>query len=230
MKDKSVRQALIMATDRDLLVKQVLRGAGTPAVGPVHPQSRFVDKDLRPYPYDPAKAKSMLEAAGFPFDTTLTIIAQAQRPTIEQSLAVIQQQWASIGVKSAIQLLDAGALLAKCRAANEAERPDVCMFGSSFATGIPDPGQTTNFFKCNAASNVSYMCDPEVDKAFDDGATDNTAARTAAYAKLQRLLYDDAPSINLYYRGILNAYNTRVNEFVIPNVFGAQQPWKWDVR
>ncbi|KIC42522.1 diguanylate cyclase [Ruegeria sp. ANG-R] len=63
--DKRVRQALAMAVDNEVCLELGMSGYGTPAenchVGPMHPA---YDPNVKRIPYDPAKAKALMEEAG----------------------------------------------------------------------------------------------------------------------------------------------------------------------
>jgi peptide/nickel transport system substrate-binding protein len=77
LSDKRVRQALNYALDRDTIVEGLYGEAGTPT-------SEYLTFDgFDPsykdyYPYDPAKARSLLAAAGYPNGFTLKVLAQGQ--------------------------------------------------------------------------------------------------------------------------------------------------------
>jgi peptide/nickel transport system substrate-binding protein len=64
--NKMVRQALTMAVDNAIVLELGISGKGIPAdnchVGPVHPEW---DSSVTRTPFDPAKAKAMMEEAGF---------------------------------------------------------------------------------------------------------------------------------------------------------------------
>ncbi len=70
LKDLVVRQALQMAVDQSAMVKVIYHGQAVAQYGPVPSQpSTYLSPSLKsgkvPYPYDPAKAKAMLEQAGW---------------------------------------------------------------------------------------------------------------------------------------------------------------------
>ncbi len=60
-----VRQALNYAIDWELIIDKVLGGFATRLGGPLLPHGFALDPDLKPYPYDPARAKTLLQEAGF---------------------------------------------------------------------------------------------------------------------------------------------------------------------
>lgn len=87
--DKRVRQALNYAYDKETFVATVLRGAGMPVGQPAaSPMSGHFD-DIKPYPYDPAKAKQLLADAGYPngFKMVAEIVTTGEFPTTVLSMA-----------------------------------------------------------------------------------------------------------------------------------------------
>ena len=63
--DRRVRLAMTYLTNRQRLIKEIMLGLAEPAVGPFHAQSPQHDENIIPYPYDPAKAKQLLQEAGY---------------------------------------------------------------------------------------------------------------------------------------------------------------------
>ncbi len=62
--DKRVRQALNYAVDKQAIIKALYGGLAVPMVSPLPEAQWGFDKSLKGYPYDPAKAKQLLEQAG----------------------------------------------------------------------------------------------------------------------------------------------------------------------
>ena len=63
--DPRVRRAMTMLTDRDSIVKNIMRGYATPITGPFCPLTPQADKSIKPYPYDPQAALKLLAEAGY---------------------------------------------------------------------------------------------------------------------------------------------------------------------
>jgi len=102
-KDKRVRQALAMAVDNNVLLELGIAGAGLPAdnchVGPVHPEH---DPSVTRIPYDPAKAKALMEEAGMAdFEHELHSIDDDWRKPTTDSVAA-QLRDAGIKVKRTV--------------------------------------------------------------------------------------------------------------------------------
>jgi len=60
-----LRQALNHAVDVDSIIKDLLLGHGYRTATPLTKYHLGYDASIKPYPYDPAKAKQLLSAAGF---------------------------------------------------------------------------------------------------------------------------------------------------------------------
>ncbi len=73
--DKRVRQALNYAVNKDAIVRDVLKGTGSVSKGPVLPGTWGDESGIKPFPYDPERAKKLLAEAGLPsgFSTTLWV-------------------------------------------------------------------------------------------------------------------------------------------------------------
>ncbi len=223
-KNPQVRQAITMAINRNEIVTDLLKGQGYVPIGPVAKlYTTWYDKSIQPWPYDPTKAKQMLQAANFPFSQQLTLLVPTGNQIRMESAPLIQQDLQAVGLNVKIQQMDFATMLATDRKGNF----DFSLVGSGFGS---DPSQFATFFACNGALNYGKFCDPKVDQAFAAGnATASTSARQTAYDTLQQTIYQDAPYVFLYTPDGLMAYNTALNSAAIPNAYGMQQPWLWDI-
>jgi ABC-type transport system substrate-binding protein len=114
LRDKRVRQAMNHAVDRDAIVRTILGGRGASMAGPLWPGWLGSSDDVRPYPYDPEKAKALLREAGHPngftFRWTVTQGVATKDVEIVQAVA---NQLAKVGIKATIQPVERARLLAE---------------------------------------------------------------------------------------------------------------------
>jgi len=218
-----VRDAISMAINVPELVTSLLKGQGAVANGPTLPlNTTYYDKALQPWPFDPAKAKQMLQAAGFPFSQQLTLLVPTGNQIRQQSGPLIQQDLQAVGLNVKIQQFDFATSLAQTKAGN---------FDFSLIGGFTvDPAGNSIYFACKGPLNYGKFCDPNLEKLFQ--ASDSTAVvadRQKINDEIQQTLHDDAPFVFLYTPDGLMAYNTRVNQAAIPGAYGMLQPWLWDV-
>jgi peptide/nickel transport system substrate-binding protein len=99
-KDVRVRQALNLAINRAAIVKTVYRGYGAPT-DQITPkgQDGYVASLEKLYPYDPAKAKKLLTAAGYPNGISFSVVVQPGALQQGALAQVMVQQWAAAGIK-----------------------------------------------------------------------------------------------------------------------------------
>jgi peptide/nickel transport system substrate-binding protein len=66
LRNVKVRQALACAVDRDSVIRHLLKGTVTKANGLLAPSNWAYDGSVELWPHDPARAKRLLDEAGFP--------------------------------------------------------------------------------------------------------------------------------------------------------------------
>ena len=94
--DVRVRQAINYAIDGDSVLKVGAFGQGTPSTQIFYPGTPAYDPSLNAmYPYDPAKAKELLAAAGYPNGFSMTMPG----PFLPSVAPLIQQQLAAVGIQ-----------------------------------------------------------------------------------------------------------------------------------
>ena len=73
--NRKVREAANLAVNKDAIVRNVLGNRGIVMAGPFTPAWLGFDASVKPFPYDPARAKQLLAEAGYPqgLDTTWSI-------------------------------------------------------------------------------------------------------------------------------------------------------------
>jgi peptide/nickel transport system substrate-binding protein len=221
----SARQAITMAIDRQELVQDLLKGEGTVAVGPVSPlYTLWADTDLKPLPYDPQQAKAMLAAAHFPFSQQLLMVLASGNQATIQAATLIQQNLAAIGINLKIEQLDTAAFVERFHTGQY----DLSLVGVTLGS---DPSTLAGVLTCKAVEDFNRFCDPKLDALFRQGvATPDYQQRRSIYDRVQTELQAQAPWVYLYWADDLLAYNTRIDAAAIPNAFGMQQPWLWDVK
>ena len=102
--NEKVRAALEYAVNRAAVNNVVFDGLGAPAYQPVPTWSPGYSKSLGiPDPYDPAKAKALLKAAGFPKGVSFTLIIPAGDSTFARAAALLQAEMASAGFTANLQ-------------------------------------------------------------------------------------------------------------------------------
>ncbi len=189
--DRRVRQALLLALDRERFVREVARGEGTVANQYVHPLVFGYDPSLAPAPYDPQKARQLLAEAGFAqgFDLELSLGAGA-RDTAER----IAQDWQQVGVRTQLRVLPFPQLMASARAGKLAAvffaRTCTTSDASEFLdphVHCPDPERGLGL------ENYPRFCHPQVDALLEQAASElNEERRRSLLQQAQRLSLQEA--------------------------------------
>jgi dipeptide transport system substrate-binding protein len=196
--DRRVRQALSMAIDLDSLVEAVWQGTGTPTAALVSPALWGHATNLKPYPYDPARAKALLAEAGYPngFETEIWAIpvARAYMPNGRRAGEMIQEDWAKIGVRAKIVTFEWGEYLRRLRLG---EAQGAAMTGGTW--DYPDPSEQMVNLTCDAlptGRNIPHWCNPDYSAAVNRAniVTDQ-AERAKLYIQAQGIFHDDAPAV-----------------------------------
>lgn len=103
--NKDVRQAVGYAIDRERINDQVFAGVGTPTALFFNPSEAGYSADLaNAYPYDPEKAKSMIEAAGAAGQTIKMIIPAI--PPNRATAEIVQNNLREVGLNVEVEVLD----------------------------------------------------------------------------------------------------------------------------
>src|SRR3989454_4111734 len=117
---RKVRLALNLAVDKKAIFQQVLGGAGT-AVGTVnyYPTDPWISESLlKPIPYDPARARTLLAEAGYPsgFEVTMNLTAWPGRGYLPDVGEAVATYWEKIGLKVKRRAVDRAGFSAGFRA------------------------------------------------------------------------------------------------------------------
>jgi peptide/nickel transport system substrate-binding protein len=134
--DIRVRRAVSYAINRKAICERILHGAAEPWGDIFAPYHVGVNQNIKPFPYDPEKAKALLKEAGYPngFETTVTC-GHPAGDKIE--LQAITSDLARVGIRSKFIELEGGIYL---RHIAEKKIHGIFRLGSPWWVGISHPG------------------------------------------------------------------------------------------
>jgi peptide/nickel transport system substrate-binding protein len=200
--DKRVRQALQYGVDLDTIIKTVLQGYAQRIASPIGPLTLGYDSNVKPYPYDLAKAKSLLAEAGYAngFDVVIDATATARAAPLE----AVVGELAKLNVRATIRRLDLATFND-----NWNKKLTSPMVSASWA-GLFDPAGGLNFW-AKSDGLLSRYKNAEADRLIAQGAsTLDPAKRAQTYAQLSKLLNDDPLALYLWTTQNLYGVNKRV--------------------
>ena len=223
---EDVRHAISLAINRQVIVDQLLQGEGRIAIGPLAEDHPYFDQKLLPIEYDPEKAKSMLEAAGWDSNRELQVLVSTGNEVREKSAILIQQDLQKIGIKTKIQTLDFPTLLTNARNGDY----DLCFIGSA---GSVDPSESVPNVTAGYMNNFAQLSDPTLGQIGESGAKEITfEARKKIYDQYQEELFKQMPMAFLYHTNDLFAYSDKlenVREGAIDYNIN-KNVWEWKVN
>jgi len=110
LSDKRVRQALHYALDVPAIIRSLFAGLGRPLVGGLADTDFGYNPALKPYPYDPARARALLAEAGSPGGIDVTLHAgMGTMVNDKQLLEVIADMWPKVGIRARVAMMEMGA-------------------------------------------------------------------------------------------------------------------------
>ncbi|HEX5164097.1 MAG TPA: ABC transporter substrate-binding protein, partial [Thermomicrobiales bacterium] len=237
--DREVRQALLYALDREAMIESIRFGYGEVAVGtmPVLSWAYNPDGIELKYPYDPDKAKQLLDDAGWVEGSdgirekdgqrlAFTMYTNAGNQVREQYLTVLQEYWSAIGVEMTPQLEPFPALVERIT-----ETFDFEAYLIGFSWGVA-PDQTT-MWACDSAHgngfNTVAYCNEEVDKLLQEGLVEtDREKRIEIYTQMQNIIMEDLPHVILDFPQGFTGVSNRVHNVFPSDVnvrFNMQQWW-----
>ncbi len=200
-----VRQALSHAVNKDEIVKLAVGGMGKVAFAPLPPTLPGFDPSLKEYElgYDPLKAQSLLEQAGFKQNDAGkwerdgqvlegVLLTSTRAPNGEIS-AVIQSHLDAIGVEIEIQQLESRAVM---QATGEGKF-DLLLWRYGW-TGPDALHIFLSSGRIGSTNRVAYS-NPEVDALLEQADHEpDDDIRLGLYLEAQKIILQDAPWQPLY--------------------------------
>ena len=226
--DLKLRQALAYGLDIKQMVKAFydgLREKATSSVPPVF--EKYYPKDLAGFPYDPEKAKKLLDEAGYkdvngagyredkngkPFE--IKIAAMSVGDIAEPLVQFYIQQWKEIGIKGVLatgRLIEFNSFYDKV----EADDPEIDVYFAAWGVGANlGPYETAGR---KSMFNYSRFASDENDRLMAEVTSPKTLTdpnyKPEAYKKWQEYYINQAVEVPLTYRYQLYPVNKRVKNF-----------------
>jgi peptide/nickel transport system substrate-binding protein len=221
LRDHTVRMALAYATNKAQLIQVVTLGLATPGltlipIGLGH----WYDDQIQDYPFDLAKANSLLDDAGY-LDTDGDGIRQmpdGSNPlnfrlnwpsdsTVAPRLAEqIAQTWGQIGIKAELQAVDPDALSSLCCPTFDY---DLIIWGWG---SDPDPSFLLSVMRTEdipTGMNETGYSNPAYDDLFTQQSQElDPTKRQEIVWQMQQMVFDDVVYVIPFYTKATQAYRT----------------------
>jgi peptide/nickel transport system substrate-binding protein len=200
--DVRVRQAMTLAIDRPALVDALHHGHAQIAVGPVPAAFWARDRELEPWPYDPAAARALLAEAGFADadgdgvverdgrELAFELITNAGNRIRADAMVLVQEQLARVGVAVRPRAVEMQSFVARL----DSRDFDAALSGWAVDTTLDlRPYFHSNEIRADGLNFVGCSI-PELDRLLDATRTaSDLEATRPLYRRIQRLLHDQQP-------------------------------------
>ncbi|SDJ99658.1 peptide/nickel transport system substrate-binding protein [Billgrantia gudaonensis] len=109
--DERVRKAMIMAVDRQAIIDSILAGEGEVIASFQGAQSFGNDPEMEPLPFDPQRARELLDEAGVEPGATVQIDVRGNDATFGEVAQVVASYLQGVGITASIQPYETNVLL-----------------------------------------------------------------------------------------------------------------------
>jgi peptide/nickel transport system substrate-binding protein len=215
--DQRVRQAMNYAIERATIAQYILRGTVKPSANGIEQGVFGYDPEVRPYPYDPDKARALLAEAGyadgFSIKASVLTVGMPDGGAVFQKVA---QDLAQVGIRLELNSV-LGTDWVQMWSSGDWRGADVISSNWNGATYM-DAGRAVESYTCMRVQ--PFFCAPEVESIFarsnvefDDARRENLLRQALA------LLHDLAPTIYLFPQTEIMAVSPKVKNIVFRGRF-----------
>jgi len=217
---REVRQALALATDREALIRFLLHGQAKLAAGVLPPDHWAAEPNVAQYPYDPARAEQVLDAAGFPrkqdgvrLQLTLKCSTEEQARLIG---AALQEQWRRAGIQLELRPLELATLFSDVAKGNfqityqrwvgANTDPDFFEYAFSSKRFPPD------------GANRGHYRNPRIDALTDQIRVEmDQEKRKALCSEVQKILAEDLPYLPMWFNDVVSVHRRWLGTLDLPS-------------
>lgn len=221
LQDVNVRKALAYGLDRQSVVEAAFGGQANVIDIPQSTVSWAYpdDEDFVKYPYDPEKAKQLLEEAGWKVGSdgirekdgvklSLKFLASSPNSVNDALVPIMIQNYKDIGIEVKAEQMEFRTLIEKQTEAKEGKFSYHLAFLAWALTPDPD---SSSVFGTDGSSNKTLYSNPVVDELLKNALNEmDQDKRRELYNELYKELSDDLPYIFLYQRKNMDVYLARV--------------------
>ncbi|MEO1094062.1 MAG: peptide ABC transporter substrate-binding protein [Cyanobacteria bacterium J06638_28] len=241
LSDKSVRQAIAYAIDRDALTTELYGFMGRPTGQLLVAPKFYANPGTIPYAYDRDKANALLDEAGWQDSngdgirdrdgTEMRVVFQTSvNPVRQKTQTLVKESLAQIGIATDIKRVQAKDFFS----ADPTQTNSIFHFYAdlqAYTTGNdhPDPTIYLNWWTCDQIAsqanqwqnpNNARYCNPEYDILWQTSKQElNSEKRAALFQEMDALLSEDVAVIPLVHRAIANG---------VSKTLTGLEPTPWD--
>lgn len=194
--DKTLRQAVSYAVDREAIILGAFEGAAVPVEVPIPPSCFGYVEDFKGNEYNPDKARELLAEAGYPDGITVTMkTLESASYTIPTE--IIQAQLREVGINVEIEIMERGAFLSEVYDENDYDITLVNIVVPVTDADFAVYGRLHSSMK-GSGNNIQRVDIPELDELIMKGRSiQDEAERKEIYRQISEIVREEAVLIPL---------------------------------
>lgn len=216
MDDLVLRQAIQHAVDKQQMLDVSGHGYGRLAPSYIIPEAPWYSEEsgtYDPYPYDPERAKQLVEESGYA-GQEITILNSALSYS-RSNAVLLQQMLKEVGINTVIDERETTEFLSSLAEGD-------FMFASQQGSARPTADAWYLQWFCGAGPRARFAyCNPEYDAIYDRATRSiNEEERLELWSQLETILKDDAALLPIYHADVVVGVRSNVKDFTGSN-------WEW---
>jgi peptide/nickel transport system substrate-binding protein len=239
-----VRRALWYAIDVKSLIGEITHGVNVPGYTDQPTFSWAYNPNVAHYDFDPAKARALLDAAGWKVGPDGIRVKDGKRLQLEYAgvqgsangnavAVIVQRDFHDVGVEMLVKTYVSSLFFASYGAGGILQTGKFDAAFASWASGV-DPDDAA-LWMCDqippGGQNVYGFCDPALDAQERIAlSTNDRAVRKRAYDRIQSILADRVPVIITWYYRQITVQNTDLKNYRPAHAVSAfWNPYEWEI-
>ena len=234
--DRRVRLAMTHIVDRDKVVSELLKGYGEVITGPFYIKGSQYDHNIKPWPYNPERAKELLDEAGWidsdgdgirdkdgvPF--RFKFMYSSDKVQYRRLVTFIKDEAEKVGIEVVPEPFEWSVLVPKL--ADRKFEATVMGWGGDI---LEDPYPLFHSSQIgNRASNYVGFNNAQADAIIEEARrTMDETKRIQLYHKLHRILHEEQPYTFLFIRPTFRPVDKRFKNVIIHRL--GPKYWEWYV-
>lgn len=234
--DRRVRLAMTHIIDRREIISRLLKGYGRMITGPFYINGPQYDHNIEPWPYDPERAKQLLDEAGW-IDTDgdgvrdkngtpfrFEFLYSSDKVQYKRLVKFIRDQAAKVGIEVVPEPVEWSVVISRIT-----DRKFDAMVMGWGGEILQDHYQLWHSSQIgNRGSNYVGFNNPQADTIIEQARkTLDDAERNKLYHRLHRILHEEQPYTFLFVRPTFRPIDRRFNNVKIYNL--GPKYWQWYV-
>lgn len=209
---QKIRQAINYGFDRRKMMLYLRNSIGTAAESGFVPTGlpSFDSTIVKGYAYNPAKAKQLLQEAGYPDGKNLPPVKLLTIPIYADLGSYIANELNQLGITVQVEAMQKSLLM------DQAAKSQAPFFRGSWIADYPDAENYLSVFYGNnpAPPNYTRYRNPAFDALYEKALLEkNDSLRYILYRQMDQLVMNDAPVVPLWYDMVIHLVHNNVQQF-----------------